>query len=245
MAVAFGFAGCIFGQQFQAPQQPSLSEELPQEGSEKDETMAYVRVWFMVAEKGDVDLVVRRDGLEPDYLTSRPAPAFYGGYRDVAPGKVRFVVQPHGAAHPGSPLPPPLAESEETLVKGRFFTMLVTSAGERYRIEVLDDSPKSTTDQPAPVPELSAYNFVKEGTVKIKARESGAEANLAYGGRVRFTELPGTKLSLNVEWMDPSGRRHVRETDAELGNGSSFSLLVLRDLYGRFSPRLITNGRLD
>lgn len=234
-------------QNFAAPQEPPA--EPASAAPMMEEPTAFVRTWFMTDPRGTAhDVVARQDTApEPQFLLSRPYAYQYVGYRDLPPGRTRITVQV-----PGEP-PRVLEQWEGNLAKGRFYTILIRARGAGLALEVIDDSktaPPPEKPQPgAPPPpvlrRLFLYQFIEGQTVTLSVPELGWERQLPPGTVDRIEDLPAGTVNLLLTFKDAQGESRTSETDISTADTPSCSLILIRDLYGRVSPRVVANGRLD
>lgn len=216
-------------------------------GVEEDRT--YLRTWFM-ADPGQVVYEVkaqREAATEPDILIQRPYAYQYAGYRDLAPGRTKLTVQ-----IPGEP-PRVVEQWQGNLRKGRFYTLLIRLRGSGLKLEVIDDSktapPPEKPEPGAPPPpvlrRLFVYQFIEDQTVKLSIPSAGLERQLPPGTVDQVENLPVGTIELFLNFRDTRGQEVVSETDFSTADTPSCSLLLIRDPYGRVSPRLVPNGQLD
>jgi hypothetical protein len=230
----------------QQPAVPSTSGQAPVEGGiMQEESMAFVRIWHMVPGSQGVKIAALVPGEEaPRILVQKPPASFYCGYRDLKPGSNKIQVlslrQP----------PEILAQTEALFGKKGFYTILVSSKGKGYSIQVIDDTVRMPEEKEGvaieslPPPQLKLYQFIEGAEVVVQAIEAGRQAPLEFGKMVEFKGLAPGVLTLKLDCKEAKGVIET-QTDVSLSAGSSYSLIVIRDIYGRFSPRVLPNGRLE
>lgn len=234
-------------QDFVAPQEPAVEPEAPAANPK----LAYVRTWFMARPPAPVELVARIGDAAEEVLVAKPNAYFYCGYREIKPGSAQIGVYPLGDRSK------PVASMGARLRQGRFYTVLVRpgSTSGDYKMEWMDDS---LSDLPPDLPadaepeakgpirhRIRLYQFLEGQSVDLSIQAVGYNEKLQPGDtRVLDVESPQA-LVIEFQTQDAAGKDIIGETDANLKETPSISLLILRDLYGRFSPRVIGNGTLD
>jgi|GEM_PF-6113171 len=249
--VVAGLLACaaLQGQDFSAPQEvvPPPVEEVPAANPK----LAHVRTWFMARPAQPVDVVLTAGSAPEDVLVSKPPAYFYCGYREAQPGSVRLQVYPRGSRER------PLASREARLEARRFYTVLIRpgSGGSGYELELLDDTlsetpaPSESATPPSAPPaarhRIILYQFIEDRAVDLDIPALEFSGQLPPGD-TRSLEAPSAlPVVIRFKFQDDAGKEVVGETDANLQEIPSLSVLIIRDLYGRFSPRLVANGILD
>ncbi len=243
----------------QTPPPPRESEPAPpadveaQSGEEAEEKAAFMRVWFMAKATDPVDVQFQnsKDGTPPSVLLSEPPPFYLvTGYRDLPAGSGILTVNSRGSQ------PRSLATASVALREAGLYTAIVRQEGSGYRIELIDDSverrpppdPNNLSLKPKPVrlpPKLKIYHFTEDLPVEVRVPVNNFSARLEFGG-FSVLENPATlAFPIEILYPGPDGQPVTASTEADLKENASCSLVLVRDPYGRFSPRIVLNGRLD
>ena len=137
---------------------------------------------------------------------------------------------------------------------GTYFTILVSEKDGQPAIEVIHDTPEreKLTATPAagsnpppkePPTALVVRQFIPDARITVATdRGNRTTGELSYRQTETLEDLPAglTKLNIKATFTD----RHVETSyvEADLTRERHATLLLMRDLYDRFRPRVVPNG---
>lgn len=145
-----------------------------------------------------------------------------------------------------------MAEVEERFESQSFYTFLILEKGGRTELRVVDDTlPKEPKNRPPDAPPwvaprtLRIYNFTQNSVMEMASPDLGLRQQLSFGEEVKMENLERKVFTLAV--LDRSGEGEASRSvvEVDLVGNISVSVLLIRDLYGRFSPRVVVNGTLN
>ncbi len=241
-------------------------QELSEAAQVVEVSAAWVRVWLMSeGPASQVDIVGEslKASNEPIELLSGAPPWFYTGYRDVEPGNMSIRVLRRDAARSQ------VASVAHRFRKRHYYTVLFTTHGQSSTIEVIEDTvdeklkekPTETTGEEsesenerdplnertkAVVPrKIAVYHFLPNVNIEVAAPAVPFSKTLTFSERAVFNEPAADDIVLFIKPFFPDVVLEPAEIDFSMTESPSVSLLLIQDVYGRFSPRLVTNASLD
>ncbi|MFQ3577582.1 MAG: hypothetical protein SNJ52_01040 [Verrucomicrobiia bacterium] len=254
LGVALFFPFVILAQQEEATDAAPVTQE----------PAAWVRVWLMSdGPAGQVDVVAEstKTGEEPIGLLSGAPPWFYTGYRDIEPGNTTVNLLKRDAARTV------VARLTHRFRKGHYYTLLITSEGQASNVEVIEDTvdekitpkpeetaveeseiesePGNVQTRPVVPRRIMIYHFLPNLDIEVAAPAVQFSGSLAFKQRAVINEPAAQDIVLFVKPVLKDVVVEPAEIDFSTTQNPSVSLLVIQDVYGRFSPRLVANGALD
>ncbi len=237
--------GQIHAQDFTAPR-----EQEPAPAKVEVENLAYVRTWFMTKPHAPVDLIATIEGKPDETLVQKPYAYYYGGYRGLPPGATTVAIYPLGKRESA------INQESTKFSKGRFYTVLVRPDGKKYKMEILDDTlrdplPPDDGDPNTPEPvmpirhQFRIYQYLDDQPVAVNVPELSLSKEMKPGEVEKWLDVQAGPISISMTYKDEQGRESTASTDANLKDTASCSLIIMRDVYGRFTARLVPNGILE
>jgi hypothetical protein len=155
---------------------------------------------------------------------------------EVPAGRTRFAVFKQSDANT------PLRNLDVDLKPNTFFTILVgPRAGSSDNIEVIDDT--ITPDTPAGA--VVIRNFFPGVRVSVAAGSRTLADNVGYGESRAIPGLGAAAVQLTLRTNLLDGTPSESGAELEFRRSPRATLLIIPDTYGRFRPRVTSDGVTD
>ena len=128
-------------------------------------------------------------------------------------------------------------EKEGTTAPAPAVTPPPSSATSPLVAELVEDTP----DPDKPVNQLTVRNYCPGSRVIVTTANRQTTNTLNYGAAQTLTGLPNSVLPLTTRAATRTGARTFH-AEADFATNARSTLLIVDDAYGRFSPRLTTDG---
>ncbi len=193
--------------------------------------LAYIRFWNMLPSQPPTVLEIL-SGDKP--LMTAAVCNFYAGYTSVAPGAFTLTIRRAGDQNGA------IKRLPVNLLGDMYVTVLVSSKDGQPNVDYIND----TIDPKSPdVRRLVLRQLFPNAKVTTTLGPASSSAALGYGETAVMDNLPAAQSSVTVQAVIPGQAPKSWSMPIDFTQAAHNTLLIFPDPYGRFRPRLATDGQ--
>lgn len=187
----------------------------------------YIRFWDMApATSGTFEVCKAGETSGASLLSGTPYQ--YSSYVQFPPGRYRLAVFRKGDRNT------PLKTFDIDLKGDSFFTIIVSPQS----IDIFDD----TNDPKAASGTLTIRNYFPGLTVSVASDTQQLAEAVSYGQASVATGLALKRVPLTLRTKLPNGTPAESTAEADFTASKKATILIIPDSYGRFRPRVTSDG---
>lgn len=183
-------------------------------------------------------------------LTTNLLPLSSAAYQPIALAAGKVVVQETPAEAAGKTVPKELAALNLQPKTGYFYTLLICGEGTAMKLTLLEDEPAvlppPKEGELPPPPRRSLRCLVLESgfRVKVSCPEAGVKIEASPEKSATAENLKKGIWSLKLEG-EQKGAPFQTTLEVDFESPSNFTLVFMKDIYGRIAPCLLRDASLD